>query len=42
MASLTAFEQQWGGTMSERMAARAQRWLAAKAAGTPAADGTAR
>ncbi|HEY7810982.1 MAG TPA: penicillin-binding protein 2 [Allosphingosinicella sp.] len=30
MASLTAFEQQWGGTMAERMAARAQRWLAAQ------------
>jgi penicillin-binding protein 2 len=39
MASLTAFEQQWGGTMAERMEARAQRWLAAKAAGTAAPNG---
>jgi penicillin-binding protein 2 len=35
MASLTKFEAQWGGTMAERMAARAQRWLAANAAPKP-------
>jgi penicillin-binding protein 2 len=35
MASLTKFEEQWGGTMAERMAARAQRWLAANAKPKP-------
>jgi penicillin-binding protein 2 len=28
MASLTKFEEQWGGTMAQRMEARAQRWAA--------------
>ncbi|HEU0134307.1 MAG TPA: penicillin-binding protein 2 [Allosphingosinicella sp.] len=33
LASLATFEEQWGGTLAERMEARAQRWLAeAKAA----------
>lgn len=32
MASLTKFEEQWGGTMAQRMEARANRWLAEKAA----------
>jgi penicillin-binding protein 2 len=39
MASLAAFEDQWGGSISERMDARARRWLAAKAAErTPAGE----
>jgi penicillin-binding protein 2 len=33
MASLAAMEQQWGGTMEQRMNARAQAWAAAVAAG---------
>jgi penicillin-binding protein 2 len=32
LAALAKFEEQWGGTLAERMEARAQRWLAAKAA----------
>ena len=32
MASLIKFEEQWGGTMAQRMEVRAQRWLAEKAA----------
>ncbi|MDT9597814.1 penicillin-binding protein 2 [Sphingosinicella rhizophila] len=36
MDALLAMETQWGGTISERMEAEAQRWLAAKAAGEPA------
>ena len=35
MAALTGFEAQWGGTLAERMAARAQRWLAANAKPKP-------
>jgi penicillin-binding protein 2 len=35
MASLAALEEQWGGTIAERMAARAQRWLAANAKPRP-------
>jgi penicillin-binding protein 2 len=30
MQSLTAFEQQWGGTLSERMARRAEAWSASR------------
>ena len=33
MASLAAMEQQWGGTMEQRMNAQAQAWAAAVAAG---------
>jgi penicillin-binding protein 2 len=40
IASLTAFEEQWGGTIAERMEARAQRWLAANAKPRPAEEGT--
>ncbi|HEY0113828.1 MAG TPA: penicillin-binding protein 2 [Allosphingosinicella sp.] len=32
LEALARFEQQWGGTLAERMEARAKRWLAAKAA----------
>ena len=35
LASLAAFEEQWGGTIQERMEARAQRWLAANAKPKP-------
>jgi penicillin-binding protein 2 len=31
LASLAAFEEQWGGTLAERMEARSGRWLAARA-----------
>jgi len=37
MASLLAFEEQWGGTISERMDARARRWIAARSASGGAA-----
>jgi penicillin-binding protein 2 len=39
LESLARFEEQWGGTLAERMEARAQRWLAARAA-EKAAGGT--
>ena len=29
LAALAGFEEQWGGTLAERMEARTQRWLAA-------------
>ena len=32
MASLTKFEEEWGGTMAQRMERRAQKWLAERAA----------
>jgi penicillin-binding protein 2 len=32
LESLAKFEEQWGGNIAERMAAREQRWRAAKAA----------
>ena len=32
LAALAKFEEQWGGTLAERMEARAKRWLAAKSA----------
>jgi penicillin-binding protein 2 len=37
MESLAALEEQWGGTLAERMEARTRRWLAAKPAGGRAA-----
>ena len=40
MASLLKFEEQWGGTIAERMEARARRWLAEKA-GEKAAEAAA-
>ncbi|QAY79080.1 penicillin-binding protein 2 [Sphingosinicella sp. BN140058] len=39
MASLTRFEEQWGGTMAQRMEARTNRWLAEKAAEKAALEG---
>ena len=39
MAALAAFEEQWGGTLAERMEARAKRWLAAAAAEKAALGG---
>lgn len=39
MAALAAFEEQWGGTLAERMEARAQRWLTAAAAEKAAGGG---
>jgi penicillin-binding protein 2 len=36
--ALAKFEEQWGGTLAERMAARAERWVAARRA-APAAEG---
>ena len=33
MQSLTAFEQQWGGTLAERMARRAEAWAASRGHG---------
>jgi hypothetical protein len=32
MAALATFEGQWGGTLAERMEARAKRWAAGQAA----------
>jgi penicillin-binding protein 2 len=40
LASLAAFEEQWGGTLAERMEARAQRWLAEAAAQKASGGGT--
>jgi penicillin-binding protein 2 len=37
MAALLKLEEQWGGTIAQRMEARAQRWLAENAAQTAAA-----
>ena len=39
LASLAAFEEQWGGTLAERMERRAQSWLAAAAAEKEAREG---
>jgi penicillin-binding protein 2 len=39
MASLATFEEQWGGTLAERMEERARRWAAGQAA-AQAASGT--
>jgi penicillin-binding protein 2 len=38
MEALLPLEQQWGGTMAERMARRAEAWAAAKRSGQPAAS----
>ena len=38
MEALTALEESWGGDIEERMARRAQAWIAAQQAGTPATD----
>jgi penicillin-binding protein 2 len=40
LAALATFEEQWGGTLAERMEARAQRWLAAATAEKAAQGGT--
>ncbi|HEX8223544.1 MAG TPA: penicillin-binding protein 2 [Allosphingosinicella sp.] len=39
LAALATFEEQWGGTLAERMAARAERWLAEAAARKAAGGG---
>jgi penicillin-binding protein 2 len=39
MAALATFEEQWGGTLAERMEARAKRWLAEAAAQKAAGGG---
>ena len=36
IAALTALEEQWGGTLKERMEARTRRWMAAREAGSDA------
>ena len=36
MEALVPLEQQWGGTMAERMARRAEAWAAARRSGQPA------
>jgi penicillin-binding protein 2 len=40
LAALATFEEQWGGTLAERMERRAQAWLAAAKAGKAAGGGT--
>ena len=40
LAALATFEEQWGGTLAERMERRAQSWLAAAAAEKAAPGGT--
>jgi len=42
MESLAAFEEQWGGTLAERMAERERRWRAEMAAPAPPPAGDAR
>jgi penicillin-binding protein 2 len=39
MESLAAFEQQWGGTLAERMARRAEAWAGRQASPRPVAEG---
>jgi penicillin-binding protein 2 len=39
LAALATFEEQWGGTLAERMEVRAQRWIAAQSAAKAAAGG---
>lgn len=41
LAALATFEEQWGGTLAERMEARAQRWLTAAKAAKEAGPGGA-
>ncbi len=40
LASLAAMEETWGGTLAERVAAKAERWRSAKALQTPPAGAT--
>jgi penicillin-binding protein 2 len=39
LAALATFEEQWGGSLAERMETRAQRWIATQAAAKAASGG---